>query len=215
MTISIVIMAHPDRAFSAVGLYNQLVEMPFRTCSIEWDNSDIEWKTGRAAWLSHKDSDWSIVIQEDAIMGANFYDNVVNAIKAVPQETCISFYLGTTRPYNNKITKAFKEAISSGASWLAGKSLHHGVCVAMPTHKIEDVISYVEKTKPGLNYDFKIGSYFQKHKLPVYYTMPSLCDHNDELPSLTNHKVVSGRVARNYESDFVGNWNNKVVEIGV
>jgi hypothetical protein len=213
MNISIRVMAHQDRAEQAIRLYNQLAEMPFYDCRIEWDNSDSEWQTGKAAWLSQKGSDWSIVIQDDAIVSEEFYVNISRAIKAVPQETCISFYLGATRPYNNAFTRAFNQASDDGASWLAGKSLHHGVCVAMPTNTVESIIRYVGKS--NLQYDHRIGSYFQKHKLPVYYTMPSLCDHNDDLPSITNHKVSKARVARMYQPEFVSSWNDKVIEIGV
>lgn len=213
MMLSIRIMAHQDRAEQAIRLYNQLADMPFYDCRIEWDNSNSEWETGKSAWLDQKGSDWSLVIQDDAIISEEFYTNVLRAIKSVPQETCISFYLGTTRPYNNAITKAFNRASDDGASWLAGKSLHHGVCVAMPTEMVENVIKYVDKS--NLQYDHRIGSYFKKHRLPVYYTMPSLCDHNDDMPSITNHKVSKARVARMYQPEFVSIWNDKVVEMSV
>lgn len=214
MNVSIRIMAHADRAEQAILLYKQLENMPFYDCRIEWDNSNNEWHTGKAAWMCQKGSDFALVIQDDAIISDEFFTNVSRAIKAVPHETCISFYLGTTRPYNNAITKAFDKASDTGASWLSGLSLHHGVCVALPTNTIEGVIKYAE-SKHNLQYDHRIGSYFQKHKLPVYYTMPSLCDHDDDLPSITNHKVSSPRVARMYQPEFVSMWNDKVIEIGV
>lgn len=206
-------MASPPRQEQALDLEAQLKTMPFDDVGIIWDTEMNEWETGKRCWRTQKpDTKWSIVIQDDAIIGENFYQNIENALKAVPQKTCVSFYFGTTRPHKTKFKNAMAVAEETGASWIQGRTLHHGVCVAIPTKGILEVIEAVDTM--ALQYDNRLGFFFMARSLPVYYTVPSLVDHNDALPSLTSHHFAK-RVAHFYQPALVENWNNKVVEMDV
>jgi len=68
----------------------------------------------------------------------------------------------------------------------------------------------VDRTEP---YDTRIGIFYQRNRLPVYYTMPSLVDHDDDLDSLLDHgKAKGARVAHRLATGLVA-WNKQVIDI--
>jgi len=210
MKISVAVMAHPSRAEEAERLYRKLFRQNFYEVGLVFDDGNGEWETGKRSLLCHTDSDWHIVIQDDAIISDNFYDNALQAIVNVPEPTLLSFYTGTVRPYRSKVSRAVNKARAEQASYLSFNTLCWGVAFAIPTKDIETILDFVSSSR--LLYDARIGSYYQKTWQNVYYTNPSIVDHNWELPSLTGHNVVLKRVAHRYEPGIV-EWNNKVVEI--
>lgn len=214
MNISITVMAHPRRAFEAIELANNLGKMPFSRIKVIYDRFDNEWDTGRRCWLEHgTQSDFSVVIQDDAIIDKYFYTNLLNAINAMPQHTLMSMYTGKIRPFPTRIKNAVNNAEHHQASWLSYSELLWGVCVGMPTVLILHVIAEADK-HPKKLYDRKLGQYFKRTRQPIYYTHPSLVDHNDSLDSLTGHKRINQapRVAHNYSGEAI-QFNSKVITI--
>lgn len=210
--ISIAVMAHPSRAAKAKVLYDKVTRMPFHSVSLVYDEMDNEWSNGKASLVSHTDSDWHVVIQDDAIISLNFYDNVKAAIENVPQQTLISFYTGRVRPKSMEVTRAVSAAESKDYSWLWAYTLMWGVGIAIPTNLIRDVIKDAE-TKDFV-YDRRIGWYFNKRRLPVYYTYPSIVDHDYKMGSLLNNDYAElPRVAHVYEPRHIKSWNSKAVKI--
>lgn len=211
--ISIVVMSHPKRSKEAFYLAGKLLLIPFHNVKIRLDSENNEWDNGYKCWQSvSNDSDWSVVIQDDAIISSNFYDNLEKAIDNIPQEGLLSLYLGEVRPYRYSVAKAFNYAIGSGASYLTSIGLYWGVCVLMPTSKIKDVLNASEALNRYL-YDVRLGKAATSLKMPIYYTTQSLVDHDDELDSLIGHKAHEKRVAHKYQPSIINEWNSKVVKI--
>lgn len=211
INVSIAVMAHPKRSSYAESLYNELTRQKFYSVSLIYDDGPGEWETGKRSLLSHTDSDWHVVIQDDAIISRSFYQNVKNAILHAPQPTLLSFYTGTVRPKVDETKIAIKKAIDNRASWIRSKDLYWGVCIALPTEQIDRVLESA-KNKTCL-YDRRVGWHYAKHSLPVYYSVPSLVDHDYAIGSLLGHDPKSPRRAHWYQPGLVNKWNMKEVKL--
>lgn len=181
MKISIAVMAHPKRMVEAAELMTQILEYPFCDYRLITDATNTEWATGkRALQVGIGMGDWHVVIQDDAILTPNFYENIERAITALQQRTLISLYTGTSRPIPGRVKAAVDRA--PDGSFLRFMQLMWGVGIVLPTSHIEPMLEFVEDI--DLQYDNKIGEFYCRQGLPVYYTVPSLVDHNDDMPSL-------------------------------
>lgn len=212
MRISIAVMAHPSRRKQAVALAKKLKTMPFTSWRVVFDTGNGEWPTGERAIRGHDDSDWHIILQDDAIISETFYDNVVAALSAVPSKSLVSFYLGTVRPIPRTVKRVYNRAIGRDASWISYQTLLWGVGIAIPTEQIHAVLVNAKGSKEL--YDRRIGSYYNRNKMPVYYTTISLVDHNDSLGSILGHGgTKEPRVAQDFVGDRFLSFNSKVQPI--
>lgn len=216
VTLSIAVMAHPKRKKQAEALALELKKYPFVAVEVAYDrpganSHDDEWNNGVRALKSGVGvADWHVVIQDDAILTPHFYDNLIGATSTVPTKTLISLYTGKSRPMGKRVKIAVDKV--NDETWLQYWLLMWGVGIMMPSSHIEPMIEFVEdRTEP---YDTRIGIFYQRNRLPVYYTMPSLVDHDDELGSIfpdhglspeprVAHKLATGPVI----------WNNRVINI--
>lgn len=181
MKISITVMAHPKRTAAAEDLNDRLVPQHFISNTITWDEKNNEWHTGKRALLDGVGKgDWHVIIQDDAILTPNFKQNIENAIKALDQKTLISLYTGTARPIPGRVAAAVKKA--TNGDFLRFHQLMWGVGIVIPTDHILPMLEFVEDI--DLQYDNKIGEFYCQNGLPVYYTVPSLVDHDDDTDSL-------------------------------
>lgn len=181
MRISIAIMAHPKRAAQVERLEAELAQYPFTQIGCAYDELHDEWHTGCRALRQGIDSgDWHVVIQDDAILTPNFYENVESAIKGLPSKTLFSLYTGTARPLPDRVKVAVKR--SKDGDWLRHHQLFWGVGIVIPTAHIEPMLEFVRDIE-GLQYDNRIGEFYCRNGLPVYYCIPSLVDHDDDLPT--------------------------------
>lgn len=213
MTISITIMAHPKRRQQANLLLAKLTAYPFKQCYITWDQQNSEWHTGERAMRSGAaaGADWHVVLQDDAIIPDDFYTHLENALECVPVRTLISLYTGTVRPLGKRVTGAVKKANRNRASWIKHYMLLWGVGLAIPTFHIEPMLEFIADRKEA--YDIRIGMFYHANILPVFYTNPSLVDHNDGLGSLLNHdETPKPRVAHNFISGKQ-KWNDQAVDL--
>lgn len=209
MNISVAIMGHPKRINQVNELEAQLVFMPFVSVDVVLDEINEEWHTGKQALECGIGlSDWHVVIQDDAILTPDFYTNLVNAIETLDQKTLISLYTGTARPLAGRVTGAVNKAPEG--SFLQLHQLLWGVGIAIPTDHIKPMLDFVEDVQ--LEYDNKIGEFYCRQGIPVYYTVPSLVDHNDELGTLIDghgkHVNDEPRVAHRLATGVVA-WTNK------
>ncbi len=210
MKISITIMAHPKRIKQAEKLLYELQEYPFSEISITLDTANDEWHTGeRSLRAGIGSGSWHVVIQDDAILTPEFYTNLVGAINNVPSKSLISLYTGTARPLGKRVKKAVDKAYY--ATWLKHYILFWGVGILIPTDHIEPLLEFVEGREE--DYDLRIGYFYQRNMLPVYYTMPSLVNHDDDLGSLIGHgNSPEPRVAHKIATGIV-DWNKQVIDI--
>jgi hypothetical protein len=217
MQISVTVMAVPARKLQAEYLAAILRYYPFSDVSVTYDQiaagtHESEWNNGANALRAGLGKgDWHVVIQDDAILTPNLYENIEGAIKNCPGgKALISLYTGKARPFPIRITEAVKKAYH--ATWLRHYLLIWGVGIVIPTSHIEPMIEFVDdRTEP---YDTRIGIFYQRNRLPVYYTMPCLVDHDDELgTAIPGHGTKPGaRVAHRLATGPVI-WNDRVITI--
>lgn len=215
MNITVAVMAHPKRKVLAEALAAQLREYPFADVSISYDGVDAhthqdEWNNGKRAMLAGVGKgDWHLVIQDDGILTPNFYENVEGAIANVPTKTLISLYTGKPRPLGHRVQVAVNKVTDE--TWLSYWLLMWGVGLLLPSSHIEPMIEFVDDREEP--YDTRIGIFYQRNRLPVYYTMPSLVDHNDDIGSLLDHgKAEGARVAHRLATGRVS-WNSLIIPI--
>lgn len=213
MKISIAIMAHPSRKNAATALSLELGQYPFAAPQIIWDEVNEEWHTGkRALQYGIGKADWHVVIQDDAILTPDFYRNLERAIFALRQQTLISLYTGTARPIPGRVAGAVRK--SPDGSFLRFPQLMWGVGIVLPSSHIAPLLEFVEDIE--LQYDNKIGEFYCRQGLPVYYTVPSLVDHDDDTDSLLPghgraidaeprkaHRLAGGLIEWTNESRFI------------
>lgn len=216
MQISVTVMAVPARKLQAEYLAAILRYYPFSDVSVTYDlvadgTHESEWNNGKASLRAGLGKgDWHVVIQDDAILTPNLYENIEGAIKHAPTKSLISLYTGKARPFPLRITEAINKVVDE--TWLQYILLMWGVGIVLPTSHIEPLLDFVsDRTEP---YDTRIGIFYQRNRLPVYYTVPSLVDHDDDLgTAIPGHGTKPGaRVAHRLATGPV-NWNNRVINI--
>lgn len=216
MQISVTVMAHPKRKLQAEDLRSILSLYPFSYVSVTYDQvgdgtHDSEWNNGvESLRAGLGKGDWHCVIQDDALLTPNLYENIEGAINNCPGgKSLISLYTGKPRPLGKRVEYAVNKVVDE--TWLQYWLLMWGVGILIPTSHIEPMIDFVsDRTEP---YDTRIGIFYQRNRLPVYYTMPSLVDHDDNLDSLLEHgKAKGARVAHRLATGLVS-WNKQVINI--
>lgn len=209
MRITCSIMAHPSRHEAAQALYNQLHAMPFMMVQIVYDRQNDEWDTGKrslqagAGW-----GDWHLVIQDDAILTPDFYANLEGAIAAVPEKVLISLYTGTVKPMPERIKAAVDKAYF--ANWLRSNLLYWGVAFVLPSEHIKPLLEFVEDVDQL--YDTRVGYFYNANMLPIYYTAPSLVDHDDDMASIVGTDATAPRRAHTLATGRI-RWNDQVIDI--
>lgn len=197
MRISIAIMAVPERLEQAKAL-EQEIHAQGGYSRIILDQTRKEWHTGKRALLAYdEEAEWHIVLQDDAIIASNFLENVNRALREVPRRTLVSFYTGTHRPYRISVQQAVDKAKKMGGSWLTFNTLLWGVGIAIPT---EDIPSIAYARSSILAYDRRVGQFYKAIGKSVYYTFPSIVDHNDDMPTTLNHQTNGKRIAHQFSA---------------
>lgn len=206
MNITVTVMAHPKRKAAAEALAIELKSYSFMDVSITYDEINEEWHTGKRALLRGVNrGDWHVVIQDDAILTPNLYENIEGAIRSLDIKTIFSLYTGTSRPLGRRVKAAVDK--SPDGSWLRHHQLFWGVGIVIPSDHIMPMLEFVEDI--ALQYDNKIGEFYCQNGLPVYYCIPSLVDHDDAVGSLLGHgQSPDPRVAHRLATGLVS-WSNK------
>lgn len=216
MQISVAVMAVPARKVQAEYLAAILRLYPFSDVTVVYDQiaagtHESEWQNGKNALLAGLGKgDWHVVIQDDAILTPHFYENIEGAIKSVPIKTLISLYTGKARPFPQRVTEAVNKVASE--TWLRYMLLMWGVGIVLPTSHIEPMLEFVADWDEP--YDTRIGIFYQRNRLPVFYTVPSLVDHDDDMGTvIPGHGTKPGaRVAHRLATGLI-NWNDRVIDI--
>lgn len=214
MKVSAAIMAHPDRAEFVAELRFKLDRVP----GIYWDpggppsgNGDRVWSVARAAWsMFDPAADYHVLIQDDAIVCPDLLAGIEQALDHVPAGAVLSPYLGTGRMAPARWDHLERMADDSGASFVRAERLMWGVCLALPTVDIPDMIAWADR-RGGVPDDMRVGGWAKRNDREVWYTWPSLVDHRT-VPSLTKHRALD-RVARRHHlgSALEINWSGPVV----
>lgn len=156
-------------------------------------------------------SDWSIILEDDALPIADFTAQATSALVHAPSPI-VSFYLGRKRPphYQNRIRQALTRANETNAHWIVATRLLHAVAYAIRTPLLRSLTEH----STDLPADENVSDWAQRYGHTVAYTVGSLCDHAD-LPSLAHHqdraKRTPGRVAWQTGGHTI--WTSKAVTL--
>ncbi|AEK07863.1 glucosyltransferase [Mycobacterium phage Yoshi] len=125
----------------------------------------------RKVWthLAQRDTDWTVVLEDDAVPCNNFREQLTQALTAAPTPI-VSLYLGRQRPYAYQ--HRIEATITTPACWLLAPRLLHAVAVAIHTNHIPDMLNSLP---PRTSIDRAISTWTDT----VAYTNPSLVDHSD------------------------------------
>lgn len=174
---SIVVVAHTERSDAAHDLAEttgaQHITMDDGTLGCEGNH--------RRAWQWHTEhlhTDWAIVLEDDAVPVPDFTEQLDAALHMAPTPI-VSLYLGTGNPpiWQPRIRHAID--IAGQANWLVSTSLLHAVAVAIRTELLP---IQVDEHMP---IDNAISNWAKRNDLLVGYTLPSLVDHADTQPVIT------------------------------
>lgn len=188
MNVSFAVMAHPARADFVDDLLPHLPE----GTPVVWDQKCDRWDTGSRSMAAYdRDSDWHVVVQDDALPCLDFAVGVHRALGQIEHYGPVSFYTGRARPHGPAVTRAVSRAMLAGKSWLEMRGPLWGPAVAVPTDMIDRMLDYCEDIAVP-NYDLRMTVYFSKIGVPCWYSIPSLVNHR---VGSDNPSLVPGRGA--------------------
>lgn len=170
MNIDYIIMAHKSRKEHYERLANQFDDI--KLC-IDYQNQGA-WAIAKQAWdMADKDSDYTIVIQDDALLCHNFQEKAEQFIEQHKGHV-ISFYYGDNPQAHKEIKPDYFDTM-----------LNHAVCLAIPTAEIEDMIQYCDFQPECTGDDMKIRRWLITNGRTCRYSNPSLVQHRD-IPSIVD-----------------------------
>ncbi|XOB41788.1 MAG: hypothetical protein ACKKMS_00090 [Candidatus Nealsonbacteria bacterium] len=184
MKLSVAIMMHLAREKYKEYLLSKLGNVP-----IAMDRGKGLWDTAKRAWLAHNPEEkYHIVIQDDAIIGKDFYLNIEKEINRYPNQA-YSFYFGNRKGMREIAEKGEKDdgVMMRWISW--------GVAICLPTRIIPEMVKFCDEMKTLEKHDdTRISHFLKKIGMKVWYPIPSLVDHRPE-KSLIQSDLGGGRKA--------------------
>lgn len=165
MNIDYVVMAHTSR----IGyLYD--ISFHLNNPKIVIDNGFFGvWGNAKRAWSAIDiNSDYGVVVQDDAILCEGFMERVEQFLTEHDGQICSFYY-------------------SNDSKWIKpdhfDAPLFHAVCLAIPTHMIQDMIEYCDTRYEVYGDDMKIKRWLISKNMTCRYSNPSLVQHRD-IPSI-------------------------------
>lgn len=176
MKLKYAIQAHPKRRPYVRELLRQLG----RDTPVAWDEKRSVWDTWkRAALLCNGDSDFTVVIQDDAVLGKDFHRRLEKVVDREEEFAYCLFY----RLKNKKTHKAFNAAGWAGRKRGGFAFPRFQFCVgsAIPTRWIPDIIEYGDSLDadglPSRGDDPRINAFLNSRGILTFYPLPSLVSH--------------------------------------
>lgn len=214
MNLSAAIMSHPERGAELAELMDALdrpVPVYLDPHGPPSGKGDRVWSVAREAWLMFDpEADWHILIQDDAVPCYDLLAGVEQALEHVPDPAVVSMYLGRGRTVPPRWDRLARQADQRGASWVRSDRVMWGVCLALPTKIIPDVIAYGDR-KAGMPDDMRVAAFTRRYGLETWYTWPSLVDHR-AVPSLTKHRAADRTAQRHHVGSALElTWRGPVI----
>lgn len=180
MTVSVSIMAHPDREAFIPELHERLgVKAP-----VVWDEKQDRWDTGMRAMLEYDpDATHHLVIQDDALPCRDLIAGLERAAPYIPPTSPMVLYIGKVRPFRETIQRMVDQAGDVHVSWMVMSAVNWGPGILVPVDTLPEMIEYCDLWRRDVNYDRRISRFFEKDKRDCFYPWPSLVEHRKS-PSL-------------------------------
>lgn len=208
--ISCAVVAHQQRIVPATELADSL------GAAISVDDGSLGAEANHLlAWhaTAAHESDWALVVEDDAQPVAGFLDQAQAALSATPAPI-VSFYLGTGKPraWQHRIAQALDQADQAGAHWIATHRVLHAVAVAMRTDLRDDWLTWAPDSR--LPSDDRLSEWARLRGHPIAYTVPSLVEHAD-WSTLIQHRDRKPRTMPRiaWRTGTRDTWNSNSVTI--
>ncbi len=210
-TISFAVVGHHARIVEATSLAHSVdAVLLLDDGSVGADGNHLR------AWADTAtlDSDWAVVLEDDAQPVTGFNTQAEQALTAAP-EPVVSFYLGQTRPHRwqqERITPAIPQADRADANWLITTHVLHAVAIALHVDLREDWLDFAHSNPLPIDERLSAWCLVRDHK--VAYTWPSLVDHADG-PTLIQHANTAGATGprRAWRTGRRAHWTGTTVEM--
>lgn len=223
MTFSIGVVAHIARQQMAEQLANQVqadcISVDDGTLGCEQNHLHVQ----QHLHAHHPDTDWHLILEDDAIPCNNFREQLHQALTVAPTPI-VSLYLGTNRPHYYQpigtrsatplqplIADATQRADHTNTPWITSRSLFHAVAYTIRTDLVDDLLNNIEPSRP---IDKAISRWAETRHHPVAYTWPSLTNHRDE-PTLFHHPDGAPRTEprKAWRHGTRATWTNQTVQL--
>jgi hypothetical protein len=192
-------MAHPRRSEWAADL-SETTGLP-----IVWDEIDTVWDTAKRAWrhaaaLAEKDTQHSLVLQDDAIPCLDLLETLAVISRLYPTEpfclTVIDYRLHGAR-------RDYEQSAQSGHPFWTSNAAVSAVGLMLPLRDVEPMIAYGDSFNT-IHDDLKVRNFYRSQGRKLMFPIPSLLQHRnvDENPSLVPGN--DGRWADRSSSTFIG-----------
>jgi hypothetical protein len=183
--IGIGIVAHVRRFNAARGLAKyvgaQLVSWDYGCLGPEQNHLGV-WNG-----IAELDTDWSVVLEDDALPCKDFRAQLAMVLEAAPTQL-VSLYLGTGHGYwHPRVERSLQVAHGEDAHYLVCRNVMHAVAVAMPTALVPSMTRHVagQHVLP-IDDRLTVWAVDTLGTQAVSYPLPSLVDHAD-WPTLIDH----------------------------
>jgi hypothetical protein len=174
VSVSIGVVAHQDRLIDAWDLAHV-------TCAsfLSVDNGDLGVSGNHSKvwhYLAAEPSDWSVVLEDDAIVCDGFLEQL-NMVLAVAPSDIVGLYLGTSYP---PAWQQFIEHVQPDPShWAMAVNLIHGVGTCVRSRLVPDMCKWIDGFSSDYPVDAAISEWARAHGIQIGYTRPSLVNHKD------------------------------------
>lgn len=163
--------------------------------------------------LSRYDTEWSVVLEDDAVPVEGFTDQLEQALASSPCSVA-SLYLGQGQPlqWQGRVGQAIHAAEQDNACWIVGKRLLHGVAVCIKTDLIPSMLTHIKtSTRP---IDWAIRDWAVSADQAICFPVPSLVDHADGPTLITGRADTSRDMQRTaWRVGTRDRWTSKAVEL--
>jgi hypothetical protein len=133
---------------------------------------------------------FSVVLEDDAEPVDGFREQLSAALTSAPETAgVLSFYLGRQRPpqHQGAIGRALDAANATGAHWLVGNRLLHGVAYAIRTELLASLLEFRSLRLTPIDQHITIWARETLGNQSVAYSVPSLCNHADMPTVIPRH----------------------------
>lgn len=193
MRLTVAIQAHPSREAMVERTLSDLALGAGWPCTVVWDRGRGPWDTARRAWEAAGDSGYHLVLQDDAVLGSRFIEDVHRALAVVPGRPPVSLFSHRSKPA--------REAAAAGCHWFRRRDVLWGLAIALPVEFIAPWLYWCDRNvRPDYKHDdARLALFCMDTDSPGWYMTPSLVEHGAPGDSLLGNSN-RGRVAH----EFVG-----------
>lgn len=159
------------------------------------------------------DADWLVALEDDAVPVDGFRHQLAMALAACPAGIC-GLYTGGPPIYppcrRSSVCDSLRAAEEVDAHFINAPVLLHAVAYAIRADRVPDVIANVS----GDHWDAAVSEWAQRNGITVAHTHPSLVDHLDGPPIITERVGSSARGRRKaWRTGGRTEWTSRAVEL--